>query len=132
MIFLDSNIFISYFEKRDEVVSRKIEKLFTEITEGKTIAVTSHLVIAEIIWVLDKFYKWNREEICDNIELILNTPNIKIKDKPILSDSIDIFRANNIDFIDCYNFSFMKFESISEIITYDKDFDNLPVKRIEP
>ena len=132
MIFIDSNIFISYFEKRDEIISRRVEKLFSDITEGRLIAYTSNMVIAEIIWVLDRIYKWNREEICDNIEFILNTPNIKIKDKALLADSIILFRENNVDFIDCYNYSLMKIEKIEEILTFDKDFEKIGARRREP
>jgi len=132
MIFIDSNIFISFFEKRDEVISRKLEKLFSDIVKGKLVAYTSNPVIAEIIWVLDRIYGWKREEICDNIEFILSTPNIKIKDKVLLSDSISMFRENNIDFTDCFNYSLMNVEKIEEIVTFDKDFDKLNIKRTEP
>ena len=78
MIFLDTNIFIGYFEQLDILKSKKIEELFVEIVSGKLICFTNSFVIAEISWVLEKYYGWDKEEICDNIEFILNTPNLKI------------------------------------------------------
>ena len=108
MIFIDTNIFLRYFEREDELVYRKTERLFTEIISGNITGISTSLVIAEVIWVLKKFYSWDKEEICNNIELILKTPNIRFKERAILLEAINIYRERNISFIDAYNYSYMK------------------------
>ncbi|GAH84019.1 unnamed protein product [marine sediment metagenome] len=52
MIFIDTNIFLRYFEREDESTYRKVERLFTEIVNGNIIGISTSLVIAEVIWGL--------------------------------------------------------------------------------
>ena len=133
MIFLDTNIFLRFFLKENELVFRRLEKLFSEIISGNIIGVTNAMIIAEVVWVLSRSYKWNKENICDNIEFILITPNIRFKDKAILVNAVNVYKEKNIGFIDAYNYSYMKANSIDEIYTFDRDFDELQdVKRLEP
>jgi len=133
MIFLDTNIFLRFFLKENELVFRRLEKLFSEIISGNIIGVTNAMIIAEVVWVLSRSYKWNKEKICDNIEFILITPNIRFKDKAILVNAVNVYKEKNIGFIDAYNYSYMKANSIDEIYTFDRDFDELQdVKRLEP
>jgi predicted nucleic-acid-binding protein len=133
MIFLDSNIFIKYFQGKEEHYSEKLEVFFNNIVGGKIISFINSMVIAEIIWVLDRVYSWNKDEICDNIDFILNTPNIKIKERNILAEAIKIFRKNNIDFIDSYNYAYIKNLKSNQIYSYDKDFEKLSdIQRLDP
>ncbi len=133
MIFIDSNIFLRYFEREDEQSYRKSERLFSEIVNGNIAGISTSLVIAEVVWVLQRFYNWGKKEICNNVELILTTPNIKFKEQSILSNAINLYRDRNISFIDAYNYFYMKANGVSEIYSFDKDFDKLEdIKRLEP
>ena len=133
MIFIDTNIFLRYFEKEDELSYRKIERLFTKIVNGDITGISTSLIIAEVVWVLNKFYKWEKEEICNNINLILRTPNIIFKERAILLEAINIYAERNISFIDAYDYSYMKANKVVEIYSLDRDFDKLQdIKRLEP
>ncbi|MFZ3385544.1 MAG: PIN domain-containing protein [Candidatus Hydromicrobium sp.] len=133
MIFIDTNIFLRYFEKEDESTYRKVETLFHKIVNGNIIGISTSLVIAEVIWVLKKFYNWDKEEICNNVELILKTPNIRFNQRSVIVKAINLYKYKNINFIDAYNYSYMKANGIDEIYTFDRDFDELQdVKRLEP
>ena len=125
MIFIDTNIFLRYFEEKESSECNRVEELFHAIISGEVTCFTNTMVISEIIWVLDKYYGWDRQEICDNIELILNTPNIKIKERSILHYAISIYRQYGFDFIDSYNYSYIKANNSSGIYSYDKHFDKL-------
>lgn len=133
MIFLDTNIFLRYFLKENELVFRRLEKLFSEIISGNIIGVANAMIIVEVVWVLSRSYKWNKEKICDNIEFILITPNIRFKDKAILVNAVNVYKEKNIGFIDAYNYSYMQYYGVNKIYTFDRDFDELQdVKRLEP
>jgi predicted nucleic-acid-binding protein len=133
MIFIDSNIFLRYFEREDEQSYRKSERVFSKIVNGNITGISTSLVIAEVVWVLQRFYNWNRKEIYNNIELILKTPNIRFKERSILRSAISLYGDGNIDFIDAYNYFYMKANGVSEIYSFDKDFDRFAdIKKIEP
>ena len=133
MIFIDTNIFLRYFEREDESTYRKVERLFHKIVNGNIIGISTILVIAEVIWVLKKFYNWDKEEICNNVELILKTPNIRFNQRSVIVKAINLYKDKNISFIDAYNYSFIRANGVTEIYSFDRDFDELQdVKRLEP
>ena len=75
----------------------------------------------------------DRELICDNIEFIVNTPNLKVKEKNIILKAADTYRNSNIDFIDAYNYSYILAHSADSIFSYDSHFEKLEsIERIEP
>lgn len=125
MIFLDANIFIRYFEQEDESKSADADRLIHKIVSGEIACFTNTMVIAEIVWVLEKYYDWEKPEVCDNIEFILNTPNIKISERKLLQSAVKTYRELNIDFIDSYNYAYIKASGSSEIYSYDIHFDKL-------
>ena len=125
MIFLDTNIFIRYFEQENTNESAKSEELFRKIIDGEMICFTNTMVISEIVWVLEKYYSWDKQEVCDNIEYILNTPNIKIRERKILLSAVKTYRELNIDFIDSYNYAYIKASNSSMIYSYDIHFEKL-------
>ena len=69
MIFIDTNIFLRYFEQKESSECDRVEELFHAIISGEVTCFTNTMIISEIIWVLDKYYGWDRQEICDNIDL---------------------------------------------------------------
>ena len=125
MIFLDTNIFIRYFEQEDITESAKSEELFRKIIDGEMICFTNTMVISEIVWVLEKYYGWDKQEVCDNLECILRTPNIKIRERKILLSAVKTYRELNIDFIDSYNYAYIKADNSSMIYSYDIHFEKL-------
>ena len=133
MIFIDTNIFIRFFVVDNSEEHKKVEKFFNDVVCGNTKYFTNTMVITEIVWVLGKYYKMEKNHVCENIRLILDTPNILIKEIKILHNTVEIFEKQNIDFIDAYNYSYSLMSNSNEIMSYDKDFDKLDmIKRIEP
>lgn len=125
MIFLDTNIFLRYFEQENVEIALRTSELFKKLINGEITCFTNSMVIVEIIWVLEKYYEWEKEEVCENIELILNTPNIRIKERNILKLATNIYKDINIDFINAYNYSYIKANNASEIYSYDRHYDKL-------
>ena len=133
MKFLDTNIILRYLTLDSPSKAQKCESLFQRVASGKEVLFTSTLVIAEVIWVLEKAYKLPRTEISGLIQKILNTPHIECDEKDILMAAAGLYQLKNIDFIDAYNAILMQARKIETIYSYDTDFDNVPpLKRIEP
>ena len=133
MIFLDTNIFIRYFEQEDEKKALDVEKLFESLVDGQVSCFTNSIVIAEIVWTLEKYYEWEKQEVCENIEMILNTPNIRIAGRNIIKNAISTYKDTNIDYIDSYNHAYIKAHNASQIYSYDTHYDRLEdVERLAP
>jgi predicted nucleic acid-binding protein len=132
-IFIDTNILLRYLTADDPEKFERCKELFKQALEKKIILLTSDMVIAELIWTLNSFYKVPKDEIIEKVTIIINTPNLKVPNKKLLSEVLVLFSQENIDYIDAYNAVFMKKNGCAQIFSYDKDFDRIEnIKRIEP
>jgi len=132
-LFVDTNIFLRYLTGDDTEKFERCKNLFKKALKRKIRLMTSHMVVAELIWTLQSFYKVPKSEVIDKIFLIVNTPEINIPDRDIISEALLLYSRKNIDYIDAYNAVFMKYHKVSDIYSYDSDFDSIDwLNRIEP
>jgi uncharacterized protein len=131
--FIDTNIFLRYLTKDDPSKYDKCREIFKKAIEGNVELATSGIVIAELIWTLLSYYKVQKADVVEKIFIIVNTDNLYIPDRDIITDALVLFSRKNIDYIDAYNAVFMRRYGFEEIYSYDKDFDAVEgVKRAEP
>lgn len=133
MKFLDANVILRYLTQDDAAKARRCEDLFHRTTSGKEPLYVTSLIIAEVVWVLEKAYKLPKASVADLIQKILNTPHIECDERDILMAAAGLYQLKNIDFIDVYNAIVMESKNITAIYSYDTHFDILPpLRRIEP
>jgi predicted nucleic acid-binding protein len=124
--FIDSNLILRYLlgdsdsDKTERLLKEKKELLLTDVT------------IAEIIWVLDSFYKWGRENIVDAIASLVDLDSI-YSDKELILIALGLFKKHNIDYIDAYIAANIIRDGSGRVYSFDRDFDKIPdIKRVEP
>ena len=129
----DTNVFLRFLTKDDPVKYERCHKLFQNLVNGKIKLCVSEIVIFEITWTLLSYYNLPKEEVITKITSILNTKNLEIYNKNILTETIALYARKNIDFIDAYNAIVAKDKELEAIVSYDEDFDKVEfIKRIEP
>jgi len=131
--FLDTNIFLRYLTKDDEVKAHRVLELLKKIEKGEEKAITSPLVIFELVFTLQKYYKLPRKEIKELLLPLINLRGLKLPYKSIFERALEMYPKVNISFADLFNYLFILEEGITEIYSYDEDFDKLEgIKRIIP
>jgi len=133
MRFLDTNIFIRFLT--DDIPEKvdACEEIFKKAVEKQETLFTTELVIAEIVWVLESFYKLPKNEIQDKVEKILNTPNLICPHKDLILNALILYSEKNIDYIDACNALILKENGIEELYSYDKHYDRIDwLTRLEP
>lgn len=104
-----------------------------KVEVGEIKVITTHAVMFEVVFTLERFYKKGKIEIRDLLLPLLELRNIKLEGKRSLRTIFDIYIGKNISFIDAYHAVFMEKENINEVISFDHDFDRIEkIKRIEP
>ncbi|MFH1961060.1 MAG: PIN domain-containing protein [Patescibacteria group bacterium] len=86
--FVDTNIFLRFLVKEDEQAYNKSFALFKKASEGKINLITSSLVIFEIIWTLESFYKVKKSDIVGKVLGILNLPNLEVEKAELLFQAL--------------------------------------------
>ena len=128
MIYLDANFFI--FGTLDKTKKgENARNIFEEIINGRK-AVTSVLVLDEVIWVLIRNKK--KELVKDVIEEIYLTPNLTVCG---VMENIPLNALTYLESLkprDAFHLAVMKELGINQIVTDDSDFDKIKwVKRIK-
>ncbi len=133
MKFVDTNIFLRFLLWDDVAKAEACRKFFEKALEHHEPLYTTPLVVAEIVWVLEKFYKYPRDKVVEAVLRILNTEILYVDNKEILMESLGFYKLKKIDFIDAYNAVVMIERGINFIFSYDKDFDSIKsIHRQEP
>ena len=132
-MFVDTNIFLRYLTSDDAVKYEKCRELFKRAVDGKIVLLTSEMVVAELLWTLQSFYKVPKPEVIEKMAILTSTPNLVIPNSDLIAEALIVYSRNNIDYIDAYNAVFMRHHNTSDIYSYDTDFDMISgIKRIEP
>lgn len=133
MIFLDTSILVRYLASDDPRKAIRCERLFRDSQEGRTTLFLTHLAIAETIWVLSKRYRMTKTALAQSFRRLLSTPNILTDDAPTLLEALTFYEENTVSFIDAYHIVFLPHRGITEIYSYDTDFDQVSgITRREP
>jgi len=101
-VIIDTNILLRLFTGETGLLQDEARKILDKIDNGKISALVNELVIAECIWVLLSVYKKTKPEVVEAIENIILRDGYEIRDKDIISESLNIFVKNNISWVDSY------------------------------
>ena len=80
-------------------------------------------VIAEIVYVLEKVYKVDRERICIEIKELIESDNIQVNNIGVMNYALDIFSNSRLDFIDSLLCAYAKVTN-AKFYTFDKKLLN--------
>ena len=119
-IYVDTNVFLRFLLWDIPDQSAEAEVLFQSAVDKKNSLYTSELVIAEIVWTLESFYKKTKQEIAELIRGILSTPNLSVANSNLIFQALDEYVKKNVDFIDAYSAAFMRNNKIFQIKTFDE------------
>ena len=131
-VFVDTNIFLRFLTRDDVDKAEACRMLLEQAERGEVNLVISHLVLAELAWTLESYYRLSRQEIAENLRELLNLRSIRVSQKALLLRAVQLYEQFNVDFTDAYNVAEMEKRSIRHIYSYDEDFDKLGVERIAP
>jgi uncharacterized protein len=118
--FVDTNIFIRYLTNDDPVLADRIELLLDDAAAGAVQLVTTELVMAETIWVLESSYKLTNVQIAPLIRGILATPGMEVINGDLVGRALIMYELQNIDFVDAYIAALMEKQGIRDVYSYDR------------
>ena len=118
--FVDTNLFIRYLTNDDPVLADRVEKLLDEASSGNLALISTELVMAETVWVLESSYNLTHIQITPLLRSILATPGLEIINGDIVSGALVLYEQKNVDFVDAYIAVLMEKRGIKEIYSYDR------------
>ena len=137
MRFLDTNIILRYLTHDDDAKAEACYRLFQQVNRGEEELFTCEAVVAEVAYVLSSpraLYRLSHEEIRDRLVPILALRGVRLPQKQLYLRALDIYAFSPVlDFEDALAVAHMEHRGVTEIVSYDRDFDRIVgLQRIEP
>lgn len=119
-VFADTNLFLRYLTNDVPAQADAVEALLQRAAAQEITLVTNSLVVAEIVWTLESFYKLPRTAVQEKVFAILNTPGLEVADADLVLQGIDDYIENNVDFIDAYNGAWLLAQGLTSAYSFDR------------
>lgn len=130
--FLETSVLIRFLLGDHLTQSPQAKRIIQKAQVKEIELSTNELVLAELTWVLKSFYKLPKEEIIKHLRNILSFSELKINNRKVVEDAMEIFVTKNMDFTDAYFAATVKGNNFDAILSFDHDFDKISeIKRLE-
>lgn len=130
---IDSNIFLRVFMRDNETQWHECSIFLKAVAEGSFSAYVPSIVPVEIQFVMSSFYRVEKKSVVAAIKSVVTMNHLQIMEDVSLSIAVDLYERYTVKFIDCLLASSARVQKRdATIVSYDRDFDKLGVKRVEP
>ena len=99
MIALDANVLIRYLA-RDDVDQFNIANDLINSCTADHLGYVCREVMIELVWVLERSYKYSREEITDALESIVSASQLEVESAQDIAAVLNLYRKERYDFAD--------------------------------
>jgi predicted nucleic-acid-binding protein len=120
MIGLDTNVVVRYLTQDHPAQSAAAAKVMDSLSADLP-GFLSLIVIAELVWVLEFSYRFQRDEISHVVERLLRSNELVLERAEIVSQALRKFRASRANFADCLIERCGRAAECQYVLTFDKD-----------
>ena len=131
MNLIDTNVILRYLIGDGENIS-KIKCLFDRLQKKEENVECLPLVLFQVIFVMQSFYKVKPGKIIILISSLLSIPGFYIKNKSVYLLMLDLWLRTGGDIIDAYLVAVSESENDRKIYSLDKGLDKMTHNRIMP
>ena len=99
MIALDTNVLVRFLTHDDDAQFQ----VAADLIEGCTRDVPGYVcreVMIELVWVLERAYKYSREEIADALLSIVTASQLSVENAQDIASIVNLYRDEGYDFAD--------------------------------
>jgi len=130
---IDANIVLRFLTNDLPEQADRCTKLLKRVEDGMEEVILPELVLADIVWILEKFYCQPKEKIRDLLIALLNLRGLRHPNKKTAKEALRLYAEKNIDWTDAFVASQMFMQKRYEIYSYDTDFERIEgITRLEP
>ena len=131
--FLDTNILLRLFTRDDEAKALRALALLQRVERGEEKVACGTMIVFETVFTLERRYRVPRERIRELVWNIISLPGVQMTAKAMCKRALDLYVERNVSFADAYTAISMQAQRLSEVYSWDTDFDHIPgVTRLEP
>ena len=120
---LDTNIIVRFLVGDEKELFQKSVDYFKAVEKGQMQVEILSGVLMEAFFVLTKFYKLPKNEVIDDLKVILSLEGVVNRDKTVLFETLNIMEKKGIDFVDALICAKCKLQNYRKL-SFDNDLND--------
>ena len=100
-LFIDTNLFLRYFTKDNQEMYETVEKILLCVLHSEIRIATSTIVLTEIMYTLQSFYKCDQKTIQKHVDSILQIANLVLIDETNFRRAYEYHKKKKVKISDC-------------------------------
>ncbi len=97
---LDTNVLVRYLVQDDATQAKRAAKEIETGSDAGEVFFIADVVVCELVWVLDRAYRYSRAQIGEALEGVLQTRSFSFADKDLLWQGLGDYKKGRGDFAD--------------------------------
>ncbi|MEW5815668.1 MAG: PIN domain-containing protein [Spirochaetota bacterium] len=123
---VDTNVLLRLLIKDNDIKRKACERLLEKAKRKEIYLYILPIVVMEIVWVLEKYYKLGRKTVRELTEAVMNTPELHIEMEDVFRKALKVYEEKNVKFADAVIGYWGLEKGFSIVYTYDeRDFRNI-------
>lgn len=130
---IDANILLRFLLDDQPEQATRCTELLKRAEAGTERVLLPDLVLADVVWTLEKFYRQPKSTIREWVLSILALRGVRFSNKAIAREALRLYAEKNLDWTDAFVAAHMLVTGQGRIYSYDRDFDRVTgIQRLEP
>ena len=127
--FVDTNVLIRHLTGDPPTQAR----MATRYLEQADQLLLPDLILAEVAYVLESYYRVARLQVAETLRSILAFPAIRVVDGALLQRAVELYEGHGLDFADAYLVASAERTGVGVVASFDRGIDRVgTVFRDEP
>jgi predicted nucleic acid-binding protein len=129
--FIDTNIIVRHLTGDPPDMAQRATRFLAAAGAGELRL--ADLVLAEVVYVLESFYKVQRLQVAEYARAIVAFPAIRVDDPAMLLRAIEVYEKDRLDFADAYPVALAERSGTGVVVSFDKAIDRVDtIRRLAP
>ena len=129
MIALDTNVLVRFLVQDDPEQARLAGEIINQLTDDAP-GFVSREVLVELVWVLERAYRFGRAEIAIALDGLLAATELLIERADEVGPALELYRNDGFGFADLMIAVAARSVGASELVTFDRKAARLPGVRL--
>ncbi len=121
---IDTNAFLRFLLNDVPAQKKEFEKLLNRAKKSEIKLVVPQIIIFEINFTLEKYYKFSKEDIVDKLQALIEASYLQIEERAAFLETLGIYSKSKISFVDCFIYAKAKQLEV-DLFTFDKNLQKL-------
>lgn len=124
---VDANVLLRLLVNEPREIADRVEAILERASANNVTLRVYSITVAEVVYVLASFYKWNRDAIADRLSYLVTNSKFWFPEEAILLEALRRYKSiRQIHFADAYVAAVALSRQHGIVFSFDREFRRVP------